>query len=57
MCHTVSVMKIIHIDLYTFEMTKVSDADFKLYTEGVEGIESRSGTVYAAEEYLVIVVK
>ena len=49
--------KIIHIDLYNYEMTKVSDSDFKLYTEGVEGIESRSGTVYAAEEFLVIVVK
>ena len=50
-------MKIVHIDLYTFEMTKVSDADFKLYAEGIEGIESRAGTVYAAEEYLIVVVK
>ena len=24
---------------------------------GIEGIESRSGTVYAAEEYLIVVVK
>ena len=57
MCHTVSVMKIVHIDLYTFEMTKVSDSEFHLYVEGIEGIESRAGTVYAAEEYLIVVVK
>ena len=51
---------LVHIDLYTHEMTPLTDQeDIDGYTdpEYVEKVESECGTCWKGEEYLVIEMK